>query len=204
MDPRQGLWVQGAGAPPGDCRGVCGLQARGGVPEREAKWRCCPRLFGPLSRHNPCRPLCRAPPALPPGSAFWQRLTLMGRTTVEESTGDVAVRRSGTSPQTIFQCSSLKIRWIDRTCSQPTAGGLWRVVPRVVQTKAGQSDHFALSASSGRSPPPCACSPQAGQCSGTWSPPVAVSRPCQRAQAAKFSNRRAGPSADTVIRRGWC
>ena len=34
-------------------------------------------------------------------------------------------RRSGTSPQTIFQCSSLKIRWIDRTCSQPTAGGLW-------------------------------------------------------------------------------
>jgi len=33
-------------------------------------------------------------------------------------------RRSGTSPQTIFQCSSLKIRWIDRTCSQPTAGGL--------------------------------------------------------------------------------
>ena len=29
-------------------------------------------------------------------------------------------RRSGTSPQT-----SLKIRWIDRTCSQPTAEGLW-------------------------------------------------------------------------------
>jgi hypothetical protein len=27
---------------------------------------------------------------------------------------------------------------------------------------------------------------------------VAVSRPCQRDQAAKFSNRRAGPSADCV------
>ena len=77
-------------------------------------------------------------------------------------------------------------------------------VPRVVCSKRGQSIHFALSASSGSSPPPPTCSPQAGQCSGTWSPPVAVSRPCQRAQAAKFSNRRAGLNADTVIRRGWC
>ena len=59
-------------------------------------------------------------------------------------------------------------------------------------------------ASSGSSPRPHTCSLQAGQCSGTWSPPVAVSRPCQRDQAAKFSNRRAGPSADTVIRHGWC
>ena len=36
-------------------------------------------------------------------------------------------RRSGTSPQTIFQTASRSApvkSWIDRTCSQPTAGGL--------------------------------------------------------------------------------
>ena len=36
-------------------------------------------LFGPLSWNNPCRLLCPALPALSPGSAFWHRLTLMGR-----------------------------------------------------------------------------------------------------------------------------
>ena len=40
---------------------------------------------------------------------------------------------------------------------------IW-VVPRVVQTKRRQSAHFALSASSGRPPPPHTCSPQTGQC----------------------------------------
>ena len=59
-------------------------------------------------------------------------------------------------------------------------------------------------ASSGSSPQPHTCSPQAGQCSEAWTPSVAVLLACQRDQPAKFSNSRAGPSADTVIRRGWC
>ena len=50
-------------------------------------------------------------------------------------------------------------------------------------------------ASSGTSPPPPTCSLQTGQCSGTWSRPVAVSRPCQQDQAAKRSNRRESPSS---------
>ena len=70
-----------------------------------------------------------------------------------------------------------------------------RVVPRVVCSKRGQSDHFALSASSGTSPPPPTCSLQAGQCSGTWSPPVRVFEAYQRDQAAKRSNRRESPSS---------
>ena len=73
--------------------------------------------------------------------------------------------------------------------------GRWGVVPRVVRTKTGQSDHFALSASSGTSPPPPTCSLQAGQCSGTWSPPVRVFAAYLRDQAAKRSNRRESPSS---------
>ena len=58
--------------------------------------------------------------------------------------------------------------------------------------------------SSGRPPPPRACSPQTGQCSGTWSQLVAVFLLRQRDQQAKRTNRRAGPSAKTMVRRGGC
>ena len=85
----------------------------------------------------------------------------------------------------------MKKRARSRVCECVGCG----VVPRLVHSKAGQNDHFALSASSGTSPPPPTSRLQAGQCSGTWSPPVAVSRPCQRDEAAKRSNRRESPSS---------